>query len=206
MTAKAAVLAAAVFGTVALGGLGGCSSPAPVEKKAEEPAEPLTGETAVFRMYQVARSTWARDVMVERMSSLHVNGVPDPPPGKANEWEAVFNSPSAGNSRLYTDSIVEQLPDLHKDVFAGPQQSPAGKPFPIAAVKVDTDAAYKTAAAKLDKADEKRIAGKPILILLETDRRFSSPVWRILWGESVGTAEVSVFVDVSTGEYLSTLH
>ncbi len=189
-----------------LAGMAACSSPPVAEKKAEPAAEPLTGQTALYRMYQVARSAWARDVMVEKMSSVHVSGMADPAPGKANEWEAVFNSPSLGSSRSYTDSIVEQLPDLHKDVFAGPQQSPSGPSFLIAAVKTDTDAAYQTALSKLGKAEERRIAGKPVLVLLEMDRRYPDPVWRILWGESVGTAEVSVFVDANTGESLSVMH
>lgn len=157
-------------------------------------------------MYQVARASWARDIMVEKMTSMSVNGVPPAPPGKANAWEAVFVSPSSGNAKSYTDSIVEQLPDLHKDVFGGPQQSPSGTPFLIAAVKTDSDAAYKTAAAKLPAADEKRITGKPVLILLEMDRRYPDPVWRIVWGESLSTALVSVFVDANTGEYESTMH
>lgn len=176
------------------------------EKKPEPPPEPLTGQTALYRMYQVARSAWARDVMVERMSSLSVNGVPDPPPGKANAWQAVFFSPSLSSSKSYTDSIIEQLPDVHKDVFGGPQQSPSGTPFLIAAVKVDSDAAYRTAVAKLTKADEKASAGKPVLILLETDRRYPDPVWRVVWGESVSTAVVSVFVDANTGAFESTMH
>lgn len=184
----------------------GCSSPPVAEKKTEPPPEPVTGETALYRMYQVARAAWAPDVMVERMNSMRVNGVADAPPGLANAWEAVFNSASKGTSRSYTYSIVEQLPDLHKDVFGGPQQSPSGTPFLIAAVKTDSDKAYQTAAAKLDKADEKGIAGKPLLILLEMDRRYTDPVWRIVWGESVSTAAVSVFVDANTGEFRSVMH
>ena len=96
--------------------LAGCANEPVAQKKPEPPPEPLTGLTALFRMYQVARSAWARDVMVQRMTSMRINGVPDPPPGKANAWEAIFNSPSLGSSRSYTDSIVEQLPDLHQPV------------------------------------------------------------------------------------------
>lgn len=186
--------------------LAGCSSPSPAPKEAEPPPEPLTGLRAVYRMYQVARSAWAKDAMVERMSSMRVNGLPDPAPGKANAWQAVFNSPSLGSSKSYTDSIVEQLPDLHKDVFGGPTQSPSGTAFLIAAVKIDTDAAYQTALTKLGKAEEKAVASKPLLIILEMDRRYTDPSWRIVWGESVSTAAVSVFVDATTGAFQSTMH
>jgi hypothetical protein len=186
--------------------LAGCSGEPATPKKPEPPPEPLTGQTALYRMYQVARSAWQRDVLVEKMSSMRVNGVADPAPGRANAWEAVFFSPSLSSSRSYTASIVEQLPDLHGGVFAGPRQSPGGAPFLIAAVRTDTDAAYKTAAAKLGKAEERRNAGKTVLILLEMDRKYPDPVWRIVWGDSVSTAQVSVYVDANTGEYLNTMH
>jgi hypothetical protein len=185
--------------------LAGCSNQPAAEKKPEPPPEPLTGQTALYRMYTVARSAWARDIMVEKMSSLRINGMADPAPGKANAWEAVFNSPSLGGSRSYTDSIVEQLPDLHKDVFAGSPQSSSGPSFLIAAVKVDSDAAYQTALAKVAKSPELK-AGMPVLVLLELDRRYSDPTWRIVWGESVSTASISVFVDANTGQYLNTMH
>lgn len=175
------------------------------EKKVEPPPEPVTGQKALYRMYAVARSNWARDAMVEKMSSIRVNGVPDAPPGKANAWEATFFSPSLGSARSYTYSIVEQLPELHKDVFAGPTQSSSNPPFLIAAVKTDSDAAYQTALTKAAK-DAQRNAGKPILVLLELDRKFPDPAWRIVWGDSVSTSGLSVLVDANTGEYLSTLH
>ena len=75
-------------------------------------------------------------------------------------------------SRSYTYSIVEGEGNLHKGAFAGPEESWSGNrgidsPFLMAAVKVDTDAAYKTAmetphskAAEYDKKNP----GKPITI------------------------------------------
>jgi hypothetical protein len=80
--------------------------------------------------------------------------------------------------------------------------------FLMAAIKVDTDAAYKTAietvrshAAEYDKKNP----GKPITILLERTNKHPDPAWRIIWGESVGTSNFSVLIDASTGEYLETL-
>lgn len=186
--------------------LSACSGPQPAaEKAAEPPAQPLTGLSALFHMYQVARASWALDAQVVKMSSMHVEGVPEPPPGQAAAWEATFYSPSLGRARSYTDSMVEQLPNLHKDVFAGPQESFNGGSFLIAAVKKDTEGAYQTALAKAGKAAE-RYAGKPVLILLEKSTKYPDPAWRIVWGESVSTANLSVFIDASTGEYLETTH
>jgi len=192
-------------GCLALCLLAGCSPPPPVEKKTEPPPEPLTGLSSLFHMYQKARASWALDAQVVKMSSVRFEGLPSAPPGTAAVWEATFYSPSLGRARSYTDSIVEQLPDLHKDVFAGPLESFSGDSFPIAAVKKDTESAYKTALAKAGKAAEP-YAGKPILILLEKNAKFSDPVWRIVWGESVSTASLSIFIDASTGEYLDTMH
>lgn len=191
-------------GCLALCLLTACSTAPPAaEKKTEPPPEPLTGLSAVFRMYQVARAAWALDAQVVKMSSMRLDGLPSAPPGKASAWEATFYSPSLGRARSYTDSIVELLPDLHKDVFAGPQQEYNGVSFPIAAVKKDTESAYQTALVKAGKAVN---AGQPVLILLEKSAKFSDPAWRIVWGESVSTAVISIFVDASTGEYLDTMH
>jgi hypothetical protein len=193
-------------GCLALCLLAACSTAPPVaEKKTEPPPEPLTGLSALFHMYQVARASWARDAQVVKMSSVRLEGVPGAEPGKSAVWESTLYSPSLGRARSYTDSIMELLPDLHKDVFAGPQESFSGESFLIAAVKKDTESAYQTALAKAGKAAE-GFAGKPVLILLEKESKYSDPVWRIVWGESVSTAIVSVFVDASTGEYLDTMH
>jgi hypothetical protein len=186
--------------------LAACDTQPAAVKKTEPPPEPLTGENALFKMYQVARATWARDITVERMTSMRINGIPEPTPGKSNAWEAVFNSATKGGSRSYTQSVVEQLPDLHKGVFAGPQQASSSPPFLIAAVKTDTDVAYEKAIKKLTKAEMQRTEGKPLIILLEMDKKFPDPVWRILWGESVSLAAISVFIDANTGEYLTTMH
>jgi len=186
--------------------LAACSTTPPAaEKKKEPPPEPLTGLSALYHMYQVARASWALDAQVVKMSSMRFDGLPNAPHGEATAWEATFYSPSLGRARSYTDSIVEQLPELHKDVFAGPQIAFSGDSFPIAAVKKDTESAYQTALAKAGKAAE-RFAGQPVLILLEKNAKYTDPAWRIVWGESVSTAVISIFIDASTGEYLDTMH
>src|SRR5204862_8034224 len=81
-------------------------------------------------------------------------------------------------------------------------------PLTRVAVKVDTDAAYKTAMENpLSKAADydKKNPGKPITILLEKMPKYPDPVWRIVWGESVGTSNFSVLIDASTGLYLETM-
>jgi hypothetical protein len=197
----------ALAGGALLLALAACSGPStPVqEKAAEQPPEPVSGETALYRMFTVARSSWAPDIQVLRMNSMRPAGIPEAPPGKAAAWEAIFVAMSSNRARSYTYSIVEQLPYLHKGVFAGPDQPVNGQPFLIAAVKTDSEAAYQTALAKAGKYAQ-RNAGKPILVLLEKNAKYPNPAWRIVWGESLSTANLSVFVDSTTGMYLETMH
>jgi hypothetical protein len=189
-----------------------CSeSPQTQEKKpaeAAKPPEPVGGLSALFQMYRAARSVLGADVEPLQMKSILLTDV-KAEPGKAAAWQATFVSPAAGKARTYTFSVVESEGNLHKGVFSGTDESWSGsrgpKPFPIAAVKVDTDAAYKTALAKA--ADyEKKNPGKPISFLLEKNEKFPDPAWRVIWGESAGTSSFSVLVDASTGDYLQTLH
>jgi hypothetical protein len=44
-----------------------------------------------------------------------------------------------------------------------------------------------------------------ISFLLEQNNKFPQLTWRVIWGESVGTSNYSVFVDATTGEYLETM-
>ena len=109
-----------------------------------------------------------------------------------------------------TYSVVESEGNLHKGVFAGLDQSWSGssgvtKPFLMAAVKVDSDQAYRTALKKAAEYDKKN-PGKPITFLLEANNKFPDTSWRVIWGESVGTSNFSIFVDASTGAYLETIH
>lgn len=189
--------------------LSGCSdNSTATRKEPEKPPEPISGLSAVYRMYQVAR-TWAPDTQVLNMSSMHFEGVPETP-GKAGVWQATFASANLGRSRVYDYAIVEQLPSLHKGVFAEQESGFSGsrgesKPFLIAAVKIDTDAAYETAKSKAVEY-EKKNPGKRITFLLEKIDRFPDPAWRVIWGDSVGTSNFSVYVDASTGAYLETMH
>jgi hypothetical protein len=186
--------------------LTGCSeSSQPEKKEPPKPAEPVTGLTALFRMYQVARS-WSSDIQVLKMNSIHLLEVPSVP-GQAGAWEVTFTSASKGRARTYTYSAIESPGNLHQGVFAGPEQdlSAQAQPFLIAAVKVDTDAAYKTALGKAGEYDKKN-PHLTISMLLERNKQYPNPAWRMIWGESVGTAGLSVFIDASTGEFLETLH
>jgi hypothetical protein len=190
--------------------LSACSQ-APQTAQKKEPApppEPVTGQSALYKMYQVARGWAGADIEVLKMNSIPLPDI-KPEPGKSGAWQATFVSASKGRARSYTYSIIEGEGNLHKGVFAGLEEGWSGprgvtKPFPIIAVKVDTDAAYKTAFEK-GKDYDKKNPGKPISVLLEKNNKFPDPSWRIIWGESVGTSNFSVFVDASTGGFQETM-
>jgi hypothetical protein len=187
--------------------LAGCSdtTPATAEKKKEEKLEPATGQSALYKMYQVARS-WAPDCQVLKMNSIMLSEAPDVPKGTAAAWQATFVSAARSQARTYTYSIVESQANLHKGVFAGNEEGWSGPrgtntPFLMLAVKKDTDEAYKTALANGGADFDKKNPGKPISILLEKVAKHPDPVWRVIWGESVSQSNFSVYVDASTGDF-----
>lgn len=191
--------------------LTGCSDTGTAPpKEAAKPAEPVTGESALYKMFQVARS-WAPDAQVLKMNSIMLTEVPTVPPGTAAAWQATFTSAARSQARMYTYSIVESQGNLHQGVFAGLDESWSGasgneSPFPIIAVKTDTDAAYKTALANGGADYDKKNPGKPISFTLDKVIKYPDPVWRVVWGESVGTSNFSVYVDTSTGAFDEKLH
>jgi len=191
--------------------LSGCSeAPKTAEKtKApEKPPEPLTGRQAFQMMYPQARG-WAPDAQPLELRSIHLSQV-KPEKGKAGGWQAIFVSASLGKSRTYTYSAVEAEGNLHQGVFAGIAEDYAvgrgsSVPFMVAALKIDSDQAYDVAAEKSQDYIKKN-PDKVISYLLEQNKRFPDPAWRVIWGESVSSSDYSVFVDATTGMFLEKMH
>jgi hypothetical protein len=106
--------------------------------------------------------------------------------------------------------VVEQEGNLHKGTFALGEENWSGKQgvnssFDIRSVSVDSDAAYKTALVKAAEYDTKN-PGMTISFQLEKINKFSTPVWRVIWGESAGTSNFSIYVDASLGKFLEKMH
>src|SRR6185437_9508425 len=120
---------ACAVATPALVWLSACGGGAPAPKKVEAPPEPVSGRTALYRMYSMARGQWSKDALVVKLTSMRVNGMPETAPGLSYAWEAVFAA--NGGAKSYTYSEVEQLPDWHKGSFAGPSSALRGTPFYI---------------------------------------------------------------------------
>ena len=196
----------AIFAVSLLAALTACSNSEQVAENKEEakPLEPKTGREAFQSMFVSARS-WQHDATPLQLKSLTLTAV-KADPGKSGAWQAIFVSPAAGRARTYTWCAIEMEGNLHKGVFAGPDESwsgPSGEaqPFLTAALKVDTDEALKTATERSDYAKQHPTA--PVIFLLEQNRRFPDLSWRILWGDSIATSDYSVFVDATSGAILA---
>ncbi len=189
----------------------GCE-PAAEEPAAEQeevkPPEPIDGQTAFFRMFPAARQ-WSPDAEGLRLESLSIEEVPSDS-GKFGAWRAGFYSASKGRVAIFNYSVVEVGGKLQKGVFQDHEESYAGgraKPWPVAALKSSSEAAYTTA---MEQKETKEYVAEnpdiPIMILLENTDRHPNPAWRVIWGTSISTSGYSVFVDVSTGGFLEVMH
>jgi hypothetical protein len=190
------------FPLVAMAFLSACSD-APVSKTPEKPPEPLTGRQAFYQTYGPARA-WATDAQPLRVRSLELEELAADH-GKAAAWEATYVSPAKGRLRIFTWSAVEASGNLHKGVFASQDESwragGADKPFLIQALKTDTPEVLQTAIAH-SEAYFKNLGPKPHpKFVLEYTPRYPDPVWRVYWGDSVSSAQWSVFIDAATGQY-----
>lgn len=187
--------------------IAGCTSnpPQPVEKKAPEPPKPVTGLSAIYRMYQLAR-TWAPDAMLLNSQSVNLPS-PKSEGGKAGAWTATFVSESRRKSRPYSFSTIEG-DGFHKDVFAMQEQDWSGPtrqsmPFRMEALKTDSEKTWEIAASKSAEYMKKN-PNENIFFVVEKTDRFPNPVWRVVWGESISKSGYSIFVDTALGTYLQT--
>ena len=200
----------AVFAVAAIG-LAACSSDTTTGTKTDAgtaakqapagPPEPVAAKAAFWQMYTPAHA-WAADLVPISLKSGEVAGVKNAD-GKAGVWTAIFGSPSQHAARTYVYSVADQLPDITKgvkanlaDAWRGP--TAAVMTFQTGDFTIDSEAAYKTAAAKAaDWLKEKDNAQKPVSLSLGAASRFPAPVWVILFGTSkLGFVAV---VNASTG-------
>ncbi len=109
--------------------------------------------------------------------------------GQAGAWQVIFVSVSRGKAKTYTYSAVKRKAICMRACSAESRRvtrrAADSSPFQMVAIKVDTDEAYKTAAAK--SADYiKKNPDKPVMFLMELTRRFPDVTWRVIWGELGG--------------------
>ena len=185
-----------------------CSdTPAPVAKAPEPPPSPISGRQAFQYMYGSSR-IWATDSMPLTIRSLTVPDV-KPENGKAGAWEVVFVSEAMAPS-----------PHLHlvrRRNRKRPQRCvprPTGKlarrrPQPVVFAGAAESRYHRSPDSRPSTSPDPYL-NKPgqrppvnYLLNYETATRFPNPVWRVLWGGSVSSAEYTVTVDASTGKVVA---
>ena len=183
--------------------LAACSSAPPEAAKKPEPkvVEPVSAKKAFYLVYGAARM-WAPDVQPARLESMPVEGI-TPKDGKYGAWRVTFVSQTKGKVKIFTYSVIEASASLHEGVFAVGEEAYTGNPrqFYVQAIKIDSDAALKTAEEKSVEYLKKN-AAKPVFMQLEFTKLYPEPAWRVLWGDSVSTSDHSIYVSSSTGDYL----
>ena len=180
--------------------LASCTSePAkPVKPVATEPPKAITGRAAFYKMFPAGRQ-WAPDAQGIQLVSIHLQEVQGPP-GTAGAWQAIFVSASLHQSKTFTWSAIDAPGNLKQGVFPGDKGDFNGKleqalPFFNQGLHIDSDEAFKA-------LEVPAVKDMPISFLLQLTPRFPDLTWRVIWGESVGTASKSGFVDASTGKVI----
>jgi hypothetical protein len=191
--------------------LAGCSSASksdtsdtPAKATPAAPPALVTAKAAFNPMYTSA-VRWAPDVVLLSINPKEIAGFTNGE-GKAAMWEAAFASPSLHKYRVDTYAITTILPSIHKGGSAGmplPWGGPSRDVMPVevSSFNVDSDAAYKAAAA--DAADwlKKNPDKKLTTIGLGNTYKFQRPVWYVLWGDPK-TGGYVAYVDANSGKVL----
>lgn len=189
-----------------------CSqSPAP-KKAAPKPPEPVTGQSAIFQTYQVAR-TWAPDAKLLKLESGNIPEAPSTG-GKYGFWRAAYVSESKRARREFTWAAADSEGGIIKGVRAGSDSGylPNPRIFPMAIqeVKIDTPKALEAAMAEVEKdASMKKVLADnkdlPVHFLLEWVAPDIKPTWRVIFGPSISQSKFSVFIDAYTGKFVKKL-
>lgn len=186
-----------------------CESPKPAgdektdAKRASAAGEPLSGKTSYWELYKSAHS-WASDQVPLKLESQTVPGSKNEA-GKAVVWNATFGSPSRHEARVFTYSVVERAPDIHKGVTIGhslpwPGPTRDAMTFDSSDFVIDSDAAYQTAWA-LASTWAKTHPDKEVSLTLGNAARFPAPVWYVLWGDT--KSGYAVFVNAKSGAVIN---
>ena len=199
------VLVSAVLGLTACSDAPKALTKADAEPDAKKeppgPPKPISAKTAYWAMYTPAR-TWASDLMPIGMKSMEVDGTPSEA-GLFPMWSVAFVSLSKHQVRTYYYSVVTKPPSVFKGVKADsplPWGGPAAEamPFQSSDFKIDSEAAFTTAAQKAD-AWLKKHPGKTPFMSLGHATRYPAPVWYMIWGDKKDG--YVAYINATTGSF-----
>lgn len=166
------------------------------------PPVPVSGKTAFWAMYKSAYS-WSNDIVPLKLESKSISGIKNDA-GSAAMWSATFGSRRKQQAIEITYAIAAQPPDIVKGVNVGHPIVWGGEtrevmPFQGSDIVVDSDAAYKTAAAEA-QSWLKAHPDKDVSFLLgNNSKTFATPVWYVKWGDTKAGG-YNAFVNTKTGE------
>src|SRR5207249_4226837 len=116
----------------------------PEKTAAPAPAVPVTAKTAFWEMYKAAHA-WAPDMLPLTIEAKTISGIANEG-GKAAMWKATFGSLAKKQYAIFTYSIADRPPDIHKGVvaagavpWAGPSQE--ALTFQSSELTIDSDEA-----------------------------------------------------------------
>jgi hypothetical protein len=199
---------AMAFAVVVMVGCNQSATPAASDTPAAAaPAGPpalVTAKTAFNPMYTSAFK-WAPDIVLLSINPKEIPGFTNGD-GKAAMWEAAFASASLHKYRVDDYAIVSVPPSIHKGGAAGLPMQWGGAsrdvmPIEISSFTVDSDTAYKAAAAEAADWLKKNPDKKLTTIALGNTFRFQTPVWYVLWGDPK-TGGYVAYVDANSGKVL----
>ncbi len=201
----AALLVAAALLLTACSGTPDATTKPDQTKEAAAPPQPGAALSAYYAMYKPARA-WATDLLPLSLTRGDVPGVENQG-GKAAMWIAVFVSPSLRQARTLTWAAADSGSEIHKGVSIGGSQVWSGatqqsQPFQNTQILVDSEAAYKTAAADADVWLKKNPDKKLNVFTLVSASRFPAPVWYLQWGDK--KSGYAAFVNATTGDVVKT--
>jgi hypothetical protein len=162
---------------------------------------PVSGQTAFWEMYKAAFA-WAKDVEPLTLSNKDLAGFKNEG-GNSPLWSATFASPSQGQARTFTYSIIETA-ELSKGVNVGGPIRWSGPtrevmPFQTSDFTADSTAAFAAASADAQAWLAKN-PGKEPTFTLGSNARFASPVWYVMWGNK--KSGFGAFVSATSGKVI----
>jgi len=182
------------------------SAPTQPSTQPAEPSGPVSGKTAFWAMYKSAYA-WSKDAVPLKLESKTLTGIKNEA-GSAAMWSATFGSASQREAIEISYAVAAQPPDIVKGVNVGHPISWAGPtrdvaPFQGSDIAIDSDAAYKTAAATAQYWLKDHPDKEATFLLGNNPTVFATPVWYVLWGDK--KSGYRAFVNAKTGELAKTL-
>jgi hypothetical protein len=181
----------------------GCSEPAKTVQASNEHSispEPVLAKTAFWAAYKTAYS-WSNDALPLKLESKSVSGIKNQE-GRAAMWTATFGSVRRKQALEISYAVVARAPDVVKGIKISnpvPWSGPTREVMSFQGSEiVDSDAAYKKAAAEAQSWLKAHPDKEVSFLLGNNPTAFASPVWYVVWGDK--KAGYRSFVNAKTGD------